>query len=143
MFLERWNSTKSLFSIWQHFSCLLGVGIPKIWTKLNYHVGFLRPMQGLFVLPDGLNWLCYFAGSSKSYHENSISCIFLESPYQVDMKSIVKCWNIFRHSKNIPCTIEIKDYYRNISCILKCKLPLFQGSKAVYTVTKFLPAIWL
>ena len=42
------------------------------------------------VLPDELNWLCYFAGSSKSYRENSISFIFLESPHQVDMKNVVK-----------------------------------------------------
>jgi hypothetical protein len=51
-----------------------------------------RPRQGKNVLPDGLNCLCYFAGSSKSHCENSISCIFLEFPHQVDMKSIVKCW---------------------------------------------------
>ena len=49
-----------------------------------------RPRQGKNVLPDGLNWLCYFAGSSKSHRENSISCIFLESPHQVDMKNVVK-----------------------------------------------------
>ena len=49
-----------------------------------------RPRQGKDVLPDGLNWLCYFAGSSKSHLENSISFIFLESPHQVDMKKFVK-----------------------------------------------------
>ena len=42
-------------------------------------------MQGKNMLPDGLNWLCYLAGSSKSHRENSISCIFLESSGQVDM----------------------------------------------------------
>ena len=42
------------------------------------------------VLPDGLNWLCYFAGSSKSHRQNSISFIFLESLLQVDMKIVVK-----------------------------------------------------
>ena len=42
------------------------------------------------MLSDGLNWLCYFAGSSKSHRENSISSIFLESPYQVDMKNVDK-----------------------------------------------------
>ena len=42
------------------------------------------------VLPDGLNWLCYFAGSSKSHRENSISFIFLESHHQVDMINVVK-----------------------------------------------------
>ena len=54
-----------------------------------------RPRQGKNVLPDGLNWLCYFAGSSKSHRENSISCIFLESPHQVDMKNVVKCCKHF------------------------------------------------
>ena len=49
-----------------------------------------RLRQGKNVLPDGLNWLCYFAGSSKSHCDNSISFIFLESPYQVDMKNVVK-----------------------------------------------------
>ena len=47
-----------------------------------------RLRQGKNVLPDGLNWLCYLAGSSKSHRENSISFIFLESPHQgqVDIK---------------------------------------------------------
>ena len=54
-----------------------------------------RPRLGKNVLSDGLNWLCYFAGSSKSHRENSISCIFLESPHQVDMKNVVKCWKDF------------------------------------------------
>ena len=42
------------------------------------------------MLPDGLNWLCYFAGSSKSHRENSISFKILDSLYQVDMKNVVK-----------------------------------------------------
>ena len=54
-----------------------------------------RPRQSKNVLPDGLNWLCYFAGSSKSHRENSISCIFLESPHQVDLKNVVKCYKHF------------------------------------------------
>ena len=49
-----------------------------------------RLRQGKNLLPDGLNWLCYFAGSSKSHRKNSISFIFLESPHQVDMKNVVK-----------------------------------------------------
>ena len=49
-----------------------------------------RLRQGKTMLPDGLNWLCYFAGSSKSHRENSISFIFLESPHQVDMKNVVE-----------------------------------------------------
>ena len=54
-----------------------------------------RPRQGKNMLPNGLNWLCYLAGSSKSHRENSISCIFLESPCQVDMKNVAKCWKDF------------------------------------------------
>ena len=45
-----------------------------------------RLRQGKNVLPDWLNWLCYFAGSSKSHRKNSISFIFLESPHQAAMK---------------------------------------------------------
>ena len=47
------------------------------------------------MLPDGLNWLFHFAGSSKSHRENSISGIFLESPHQFDMKNVVKCYKHF------------------------------------------------
>ena len=54
-----------------------------------------RPRQGKNVLPEGLNWLRYFAGSSKSHRENSISCRFLESPHQVDMKNVVQCYKHF------------------------------------------------
>jgi hypothetical protein len=50
---------------------------------------------GKNVLPDGLNWLCYFAGCSKSHREDSISFIFLESSHQVEMKNVVKFWKDF------------------------------------------------
>ena len=49
-----------------------------------------RLRQGKNVLPDGLNLLCLFTGSSKSHRENSISFIFLESPHEVDMNTVVK-----------------------------------------------------
>ena len=49
-----------------------------------------RPRQDKNVLPVGLNWLCYFAGNSKSHRENSIFFIFLELLHQVDMKNVVK-----------------------------------------------------
>ena len=54
-----------------------------------------RLRQGKNLLPDGLNWLCYFAGNTKSHRENSIPFIFLESPHQVDMKNVVKCQKHF------------------------------------------------
>jgi hypothetical protein len=61
----------------------------KIEVSLWLFEGRLR--QGKNLLPDGLNWLCHFAGNSKSHRENSISFIFLESPHEVDMKNVVKC----------------------------------------------------
>ena len=58
--------------------------------ELSRWVSEGRLRQCKNVLPDGLNWLCYFAGSLKSHRENSISFIFLEFPHQVDMKNVVK-----------------------------------------------------
>ena len=54
-----------------------------------------RPRQGKKLLPDCLDWLSYLAGSSKRHSETSISCIFLQSPHQVDMKNVVKWWKDF------------------------------------------------
>ena len=51
--------------------------------ELSRWVSEGRLRQCKNVLPDGLNWLCYFEGNSKSHRDNSISFIFLESPHQV------------------------------------------------------------
>ena len=75
-----------------------------------------RLRQGKNVLPDGLNWLCYFAGNSKSHPENSISLIFLEFPHQVDMKNVVKSSKHFfgyfntlkTHSENFKKTNSVE-----------------------------------
>ena len=40
--------------------------------------------------PSGSTFLPYLGLPSKSYHDNSISSIFSESPHQVDMKNVVK-----------------------------------------------------
>ena len=50
-----------------------------------------RLRQGKNVLPDGLNWLCYFAGSSKSHRENSISFV---------VKSSKHFFGVFQYSRN-------------------------------------------
>ena len=86
--------------------------------------------QGKNVLPDGLNWLFYFAGSSKSHRENSISCIFLESPHQVDMKNIVKCYKHFfcyLNALKTHCVVFVRDVAHSwalvdSNCILKVML---------------------
>ena len=72
--------------------------------------GSLRQCKN--VLPDGLNWLCYFGGSSKSHRENSISFVFLESPYQVDMKNVVKSSKHFFGYFN---TLETHSVYFNLN----------------------------
>ena len=41
MFLEWWNTTKSLSNIWQHVSCLLDKETAKICKKFNSHEAFL------------------------------------------------------------------------------------------------------
>ena len=62
-----------------------------------------RLSQGKNVLPDGLNWLCYFADSLKCHRENSISFIFLEYPHQVDTKNVVKSSEHFFQYFNTKC----------------------------------------
>ena len=81
-----------------------------------------RPRQGKNMLPDGLNWLCYLAGSSKSHCENSISCIFLESPRQVDMKNVAKCW------KEFVCNFTTLETYRGyvIKSFFMCGLNFYE-----------------
>ena len=83
-----------------------------------------RPRQGKNVLPDGLNWLCYFAGSSESHRENSISCIFLESPHKVDMKNVAKSFkHFFGHFTTLEthsAVITLK-LSHNLSRIFDCE----------------------
>ena len=75
-----------------------------------------RPRQGKNVLPDGLNWLCYFAGTSKSHRENSISFIFLESPHQEDMKNVAKYFNTLETQCFLSAFFEIGSL--QVYCIL-------------------------
>ena len=56
-FLEYWNTQKSVWRIWQHFSCLLDEGIPKIWKKLNRHSCFLRADLGSAKMCYQMGWI--------------------------------------------------------------------------------------
>ena len=56
-FLEYWNTQKSVWRIWKHFSCLLDEGIPKIWKKLNSHGGFLRADQDSAKMCCQMDWI--------------------------------------------------------------------------------------
>ena len=84
-----------------------------------------RLRQGKNVLPDGLNCLCYFAGSSKSHHEISISFIFLESHHQVDMKKI-------SNPSNTYLGISVLQKLT----VSKVKFPLLRTPKKLNQLTK-------
>ena len=106
---------------------------------MNSHGGFLRaePRQGKNVLPDGLNWLCYFVGSSKSHRENSISCIFLESPLQEEMKNVVKCWKDFLwHLATLKTYCDNANYYFSLILFV-----IFQpkGQRPLLEFLSFIP----
>ena len=96
---DDWWLPKRVRAIWgQHWqlSKSLEISIFIIWWwKFQKTLYIKNKTQKPSSLIDGLNWLCYFAGSSKSHYENSISFIFLESRHQVDMKNVVKCWKDF------------------------------------------------
>ena len=74
--------------------------------------------------PSGSTFLHCLGLPSKSHCENSISSIFLESPHQVDVKNIVKCW------KDFLCyftTLEtyrvcIEHYFKHRLCQKSCRL---------------------
>ena len=51
--------------------------------------------------------LSYMAGSSKSYHNISISTIFLQFPEQLDMKNVVKYWKYFLSYSNTLETYRV------------------------------------
>ena len=94
-----------------------------------------RLRQGKNVLPDGLNWLCYFSGSSKSHRENSNSLIFLESPQQADMKNIVKSSkHFFGHFNTLETQcLGIEDTFKFLIHFVKITSAIFAWSAAFHT----------
>ena len=76
MFLERWNNHKKCFQYLKTLFISIEDGIAKytrntmaFWCRMGLIVFFLH---------------------KKTHRENKISCIFLQSPYQVDTKNVVK-----------------------------------------------------
>ena len=61
---------------------------------------------------------------SKSHHENSISSIFLESPQQVDMKNVAKCYKHFFGYFNVLKTHGVESSYQAwIFLFRNCTIP--------------------
>ena len=115
MFLEWRNPTKSIFNIWQYFSCLLDEGIPKICKKLNCHGGFLSCLQN---------------STANSAHMTTHFCPVLICPqkplrefnffhiFEIPSSSRPElCWPmlerlfvLFYHSRNIPLQLCVWAY---------------------------------
>jgi hypothetical protein len=126
MFLEWWNTTKSLFNIWQHFSCLFDKGTAKICKNFSSNDSFLRADQGrgkIAVRLAGLavlscryvaqkatvrfQFLAYFAIPSSSRHEKRFQ--------KVEIHFVV-----IPHSRNIPCDcFKLSEFYRGLKTRLK------------------------
>ena len=105
-----------------------------------------RPRQGKNVLPDGLNWLCYFVGSSKSHRENSISFIFLEFPHQVDMEKILKSSKHFFGYFNTLETHSALLLRQSVDCRLHRASTQYQtlgaeAQKVDFIISTFCPTI--
>ena len=66
-----------------------------------------RLRQGKIVLPDGLNWLCYFVGSSKSHHKIiyffHIFGIPLLSRHKKHCQILQTLFWVFQYSRNSQC----------------------------------------
>ena len=63
-----------------YFLCLLAEGIANVWNRSNSHDGFLRADQDRATnwLPDGLDWLPYLAGSTKSHKEKTLTILTVD-----------------------------------------------------------------
>ena len=98
-----------------------------------------RLRQGKNVLPDGLNWLCYFAGSSKSHRENSISFIvfhlvyhkLLKDCFSRDMKRANNLKN--KPSKSCDAKKSVVKHFQNIMQLLN----IIQYSSSRLGIYKF------
>ena len=85
-----------------------------------------RLRQGKNVLPDGLNWLCYFEGSSKSHRENSIVFhifgIASSSRHEKCCQIVQTLFRVFQNSRNSQCLVigdalRLKIAFQDISLI--------------------------
>ena len=107
MFLEHWNSQKSVSNIWPRFSCLLDEEIPKLWKKLNSHDGFLRyrgsPPYGHFGTWKKTFYMKFVLGLYWWIH---LTLFPPTSAYIVQIRGSRNCVGDFLVS-GAPCTIKI------------------------------------
>ena len=98
-----WNTQKQ---IWQCFQYLFPK-YKRIWNAMGFFES--RPKQKKKKLPpDGLDWLFYLAGSSKSHYDIPISFIFLQSfpsnPYEKTLPNHGKNFQVFHDTINLMWT---------------------------------------
>ena len=80
LWVER-NHKKSLQHLKTCFHVYFIRGLPKYVRNWIFKGSQRRRKK---VQSDGLDWLCYLAGSSRCHHGNSIYCLFLQFPHKVD-----------------------------------------------------------
>ena len=92
MFLEWWKRTKSLSSIWQHFSCLRDMGIQKMWKRLNSHGVFLRADQGRAKICCQMGWIgcALLQVAQKAILRIQFLAYFWN--LNLNLKSLCSCW---------------------------------------------------
>jgi hypothetical protein len=89
-----------------------------------------RLRQGKNVLPDGLNWLCYFAGSSKKpwwkFNFFHIFGILLSSRHEKRCQILQTLFWVFQYSRNSQC-VYLKISRRSFPHAMKEKITKYVG----------------
>ena len=106
LFLEWWNTTKSLSNIWQGQWTR---GLQKYARNLISMIDFwgkTKPRQGKKLLPDWLDWLSFVAGKSKPPWDFSFLHIFAIPPasrQEEHCQTMEILFVVLHHSRNILC----------------------------------------
>ena len=135
-FLEYWNTQKSVWRIWQRFSCLLDEGIPKIWNKLNSHNGYLSYLQNstansahlaAHFCPDlvcpqkatvRIQFLPYFWIPSSRLHEKC--CQIIQTLFWVFQYSKNSQWNDFEGGRKVVLeNPSLQNFYNTLEITSK------------------------
>ena len=104
-FPEYWNTQKSVWRIWQHFSWLLDEGIHKIWKKLNSRDGFLRAdyiRQVKNVLPDWIGCAILQVAQKATWEFNFFHIFGIPSSsiHEKRCETLQTLFWVFQYSRN-------------------------------------------
>ena len=141
MFLEWWDTTKSLSNIWKHFSRLLDERIAEMREKFNYHNGFLGQTNGfLGKTKTGQKISARLAGS-KSHGYIPLSFNFFEILSWKNWQLMKRLFEVFNNSINIPRKWSQRESLFNLTD----SYPFQMGREfysAKFKVGHFLKKLW-